>query len=178
MTYGDALNALEVGFQCRFRGMQVIVAGVEVKRIRFVCQSEGKAPWLVLVEGKRGSKSHLTVERNLIMYNREGKPTDEFRAMFGDYMDGCVYQNSPVHYMANLPADHYYVGLYNSQKSVICVGLGAWEQPESTRALDASLKRKGINTWVDYWGFDCDHDWPWWRKQLPYFLEHVLGSPY
>ena len=62
--------------------------GVEVKRIRFVCQSEGKAPWLVLVEGKRGSKSHLSVERNLIMYNSEGKPTDEFRAMFGDYMDG------------------------------------------------------------------------------------------
>jgi hypothetical protein len=33
MTYGDALNALEVGFPCRFRGMQVIVAGVEVKRM-------------------------------------------------------------------------------------------------------------------------------------------------
>ena len=61
---------------------------VEVKRIRFVCQSEGKAPWLVLVEGKRGSKSHVTVEKNLIMYNGDGTPTEEFRAMFGDYMDG------------------------------------------------------------------------------------------
>ena len=28
MTYGDALNALEVGFRCRFRGIPVIVAGM------------------------------------------------------------------------------------------------------------------------------------------------------
>ncbi len=62
--------------------------GIEVKRIRFVCQSEGKAPWLVLLEGKRGSKSHLTVEKNLIMFDCYGKPTDEFRNMFGDYMQG------------------------------------------------------------------------------------------
>ncbi len=61
---------------------------VEVKRIRFVSQQEGKAPWLVLVEGKRGAKSSVTVEKNLVMFGTDGKPTDEFRAMFGDYMDG------------------------------------------------------------------------------------------
>ena len=61
---------------------------VEVKRIRFVVQQEGKTPWLVLVEGKRGSKSSVTVEKNLVMFGPDGKPTDEFRAMFGDYMDG------------------------------------------------------------------------------------------
>jgi hypothetical protein len=32
MTYGDALNALEFGTRCRFRGISVIVAGVEVRR--------------------------------------------------------------------------------------------------------------------------------------------------
>ncbi|MCM1364236.1 MAG: tRNA1(Val) (adenine(37)-N6)-methyltransferase [Faecalibacterium sp.] len=61
---------------------------IEVKRIRFVVQSEGKAPWLVLVEGKRGAKSSVTVEKNLVMKNSDGSNTDEFRAMFGDYMDG------------------------------------------------------------------------------------------
>ena len=61
---------------------------VEVKRIRFVTQQEGKAPWLVLVEGKRGAKSSVTVEKNLVMFGADGKPTDEFRAMFGDYMEG------------------------------------------------------------------------------------------
>ena len=93
---------------------------------------------------------------------------------FDQYMDGCVYQNSPIHYMANLPADHYYIDLYNSQKSVICVGQGAWEIPDSTRTLDSILKRKGINTWVDYWGYDCVHDWDWWYKQVVYYLPYLL----
>lgn len=62
--------------------------GIEVKRIRFVTQRADTVPWLVLVEGKRGSKSSVTVEKNLVMFGADGKPTDEFRAMFGDYMDG------------------------------------------------------------------------------------------
>lgn len=62
--------------------------GIEVKRIRFVTQKADAVPWLVLVEGKRGSKSSVTVEKNLVMFGSDGKPTDEFRAMFGDYMDG------------------------------------------------------------------------------------------
>jgi len=62
--------------------------GLEVKRIRFVTQRADTAPWLVLVEGKRGSKSSVTIEKNLVMFGTDGKPTDEFRAMFGDYMDG------------------------------------------------------------------------------------------
>ena len=62
--------------------------GIEVKRIRFVVEKEGKAPWLVLVEGKRGSKSHVTVMNQLIMKDKDGNNTEEFRSMFGDYMDG------------------------------------------------------------------------------------------
>lgn len=62
--------------------------GIEVKRIRFVCEKEGREPWLVLVEGKRGSKSSVRIEKNLIMKNSDGSVTDEFRDMFGDYMDG------------------------------------------------------------------------------------------
>ncbi len=62
--------------------------GIEVKKIRFVVQQEGRAPWLVLVEGKRGGKSGVTVMNNLVMKNEDGTNTDEFRGMFGDYMDG------------------------------------------------------------------------------------------
>ena len=62
--------------------------GIEVKRIRFVTQRADTVPWLVLVEGKRGSKSSVSIEKNLVMFGNDGKPTDEFRAMFGDYMDG------------------------------------------------------------------------------------------
>lgn len=61
---------------------------MEVKRIRFVLEKEGRAPWLVLVEGRRGGKSGVTVEKNLIMKNADGSVTDELRQMFGDYMEG------------------------------------------------------------------------------------------
>ena len=64
--------------------------------------------------------------------------------------------------------------MYNAQKSVICVGQGAWEIPDSTRHLDAILKSKGIQTWVDYWGWDCCHDWDWWYKQVAYFVPYLL----
>ncbi len=95
---------------------------------------------------------------------------------FGGYMDDLVYQNSPVHYMANLPSDHPYIDLYNSQKAVICVGQGAWEMPDSTRQLHSILQSKGISTWVDYWGYDCKHDWDWWFKQVIYFLPFLLSK--
>ena len=62
--------------------------GIEVKRIRFVVEREDKAPWLVLVEGKRGSKSHVTIEKQLVMKDKDGNNTDEYRSMFGDYMEG------------------------------------------------------------------------------------------
>ena len=53
-------------------------------------------------------------------------------------------------------------------RRVICVGQGPWEMPDSTRALDHP-EEKGIPAWVDLWGFDVTHDWPWWFKQVAYF---------
>lgn len=93
---------------------------------------------------------------------------------FDSYMDDLVYMNSPVHYMANLPADHPYIDMFNQQKSVICVGLGPWEIPESTFRMDQICKEKGIHTWVDFWGYDCAHDWDWWYKQVAYFAPYLL----
>ncbi|MGB5196199.1 MAG: hypothetical protein WBN64_03940 [Candidatus Deferrimicrobium sp.] len=26
---------------------------------------------------------------------------------------------------------------------------------------------------IDSWGHDVNHDWPWWRRQMPYFLGHL-----
>ena len=95
---------------------------------------------------------------------------------FGGYMDGVVYENSPVDYMANLPENHHYIPMFNSQRAVICVGLGPWEVPDTTFQLKNILERKGIHTWVDVWGHDCEHDWPWWHKQVPYFMPWLLGQ--
>ena len=50
-----------------------------------------------------------------------------------------------------------------------------WEIPSSTGQLDDILREKNINTWVDYWGYDCSHDWYWWHKQVAYFVPYLLG---
>ncbi len=94
---------------------------------------------------------------------------------FGDYMDESVYRNSPVHYMENLPADHPYVAKYNSGRGIICVGQGPWELPETSVRLKELFEQKGINIWVDLWGHDVNHDWPWWHKQVEYFVPILLG---
>lgn len=93
---------------------------------------------------------------------------------FDGYMDDIVYNNSPVDYLKNMPDDHPYIHLYNLKKSVICVGKGAWKIPSSTGQLDDILREKNINTWVDYWGYDCSHDWDWWYKQVAYFVPYLL----
>ena len=53
------------------------------------------------------------------------------------------------------------------------VGQGRWEEDclADTRALEGILREKGVPAWFDYWGGDVDHDWPWWRRMLPYFLD-------
>ena len=38
------------------------------------------------------------------------------------------------------------------------------------------LAAKGIHAWVDLWGYDVDHDWPWWKKQIRYFLPYLLDN--
>lgn len=97
---------------------------------------------------------------------------------FGDYMDARVYDNSPVDFLRNMPADHPYMEMYRNNKNIICVGQGAWEDVllESTRELDTVCAQKGIPTWFDYWGLDCEHHWYWWYKQVAYFLPYLLGE--
>ncbi len=93
----------------------------------------------------------------------------------GNYMDEVVYRNSPTDYMANFPAGHPYIEEYNRHKAVVCVGQGAYEEPWSTRELDRRFRELGINIWVDFWGYDVNHDWPWWYKQAEYFLPYLIG---
>lgn len=97
---------------------------------------------------------------------------------FRDYMDDLVYENSPVHFLPNMPEDHPWMDWYNKSNIIICVGQGAWEDEmrhDAARMRDI-MEAKGIPGWVDFWGYDVNHDWPWWRKQLPYFIGNVLGE--
>ena len=98
------------------------------------------------------------------------------RLFFGNYMDDLLYQNTPVAYLANMPWDHPYIGMYNQRKMLFVVGQGAWEDElkASTGWLQAVLQDKGIHAQVDYWGHDVNHDWPWWFKMVEYYAPQFL----
>jgi len=100
------------------------------------------------------------------------------RYFFGDWMNETLYWNSPVDFLAGLPADHPYVSIYNEKKMVLCIGQGQWEDEGriTTARLRDIFEEKGIHAWVDFWGYDVDHDWPWWKKQIVYFLPYLLGE--
>lgn len=95
----------------------------------------------------------------------------------GDYMDDTVYYNSPLHYLPNLE-DPSILEQLRQSKIIVGVGQGAWEDMmlEDARRLEEILQAKEIPAWIDRWGNDVNHDWPWWRKMLPHFLS-ALNFP-
>jgi len=92
----------------------------------------------------------------------------------GDYSDETVYLNSPLHFLPNLD-DPWYLDQYRRSHIVVCVGQGDWEDAmlADARALQRILAEKNVPAWIDFWGHDVNHDWPWWRQQLPYHLSHL-----
>lgn len=95
---------------------------------------------------------------------------------FGQYVDENIYNNSPLKYLNGMSRNHPYVDLYNQRHIILCCGQGAWEDEmvKSTGLMKETFDRLSVNAWCDFWGSDVNHDWPWWRKQLPYFLGHIL----
>mgnify|MGYP002623933192 CR=1 FL=1 len=61
--------------------------GVEPKRMRLVYPFSDREPSMVLVEGKRGGKPRLTVEKPLVIYAAENVYTPEVAAMYEGYSD-------------------------------------------------------------------------------------------
>lgn len=86
-----------------------------------------------------------------------------------------VYFNSPIDYLRN-SNDSHYLDRYHSNNIIICTGQGDFEADSirDTRLLQEVLRTKGIDAWVDYWGYDVKHDWEWWRVQMPYYLGKLL----
>ena len=57
--------------------------GIEPKRMRLVYPYIDKEPNMVLIEGLRGGKSRVTVEKPLIVYKEQGVYTDEIYDIYG-----------------------------------------------------------------------------------------------
>ena len=57
----------------------------------------------------------------------------------------------------------------------IVAGQGAYERPDTSVRFSQALSEKGIPNQLDLWGHDVNHDWPWWRRMLPYSLTERVG---
>ena len=57
--------------------------GIEPKRMKLVHPYIDREPNMVLIEGLRGGKPRLKVEKPLIVYKEEGKYTDEIYEIYG-----------------------------------------------------------------------------------------------
>ena len=97
---------------------------------------------------------------------------------FEGYDNINVYYNSPVDCIPQMPADHPLVEQYRQGTIIICCGQGAWEDEAKVdaRILKAEFERLGVPAWVDIWGEDVEHDWPWWLIQFPYFVDNILAN--
>lgn len=94
------------------------------------------------------------------------------RFFTGEYQGNAeVYFNSPIDYLWN-QNDPWFLDRYRQNHYIVAVGQGAWEEQHiaDTARLQEAFQAKDIPAWFDFWGTDVDHDWPWWRVQMPYFL--------
>jgi len=85
-----------------------------------------------------------------------------------------VYMNSPVDYIAD-QADPDTLEAWKRGNIMLCTGQGSWEEHSirDLRLLKEVLHLKGIPAWIEFWGEDVNHDWPWWRIQMLYFLNRL-----
>ena len=96
------------------------------------------------------------------------------------YMDGFhnddVYFNNPAEYLPRL-YDHYHLPTlqHGGRRIIIFRGQGSYEAPERSRQLSRILNDKGIPHWLDVWGHDVNHDWPWWREAMPYYFGKLFS---
>jgi esterase/lipase superfamily enzyme len=91
---------------------------------------------------------------------------------FNGYGDENCYFNNPASYVPGLEGSALDL-LRNHTKIIISTGQGAYEAPDASRRFSSILKAKDIPHWLDVWGHDVNHDWPWWRKMLPFFVEKL-----
>ena len=62
---------------------KMVAYKIEPKRMKLVYPYVDKEPNMVLIEGLRGGRSRLTVEKPLIVYREQGVYTDEIYDIYG-----------------------------------------------------------------------------------------------
>jgi esterase/lipase superfamily enzyme len=96
--------------------------------------------------------------------------TYDLKAYTNGYYDDNCYFNSPADYLANLNDEAVLAKLRAKRHIYILSGQGDYERPDRSVQFGHVLASKRIPHEVDLWGHDVPHEWPTWRKMLPYVL--------
>jgi esterase/lipase superfamily enzyme len=94
----------------------------------------------------------------------------DVRSYFNGYYDDNVYFNNPIDYLSNMSEGRDLELLRQADAIYILSGQGDYEAPDRSQHLSQVLNAKGIPHTLDLWGPDVNHDWPWWRKMLDYYI--------
>ncbi len=94
------------------------------------------------------------------------------KLFFGDWQNQLVYDNAPLYFLNDLEDTSTLL----DKHILFCSGQGDWEHESlySLHTLQNILEAKAIPATFDYWGYDVNHDWYWWNKQFPYFINQIL----
>jgi esterase/lipase superfamily enzyme len=92
------------------------------------------------------------------------------------YYDNNCYFNSPIDYLPTWNDEHI-LNQLRHRSIIIASGQGPYEDPSASQRISDILNSKGIQHWLDLWGYDMRHDWPTWRQMLPYFLSKLNPKP-
>ena len=93
---------------------------------------------------------------------------------FGDDIDAQTYFHFPLAYLPNL-TDNWFLAKFRESRLIFCTGQAEDEQDALADAqmMQQILQAKKIQATFDFWGEDVSHDWFWWQKQFPYFLQQL-----
>jgi esterase/lipase superfamily enzyme len=91
------------------------------------------------------------------------------------HFDDNVYFHNPLSFLPNLGPGEALDALRTRSQVHIVTGRGPYEAPDASRRLAGVLGALGVPHNLDLWGFDVNHDWPWWRRMLPHYVDARLG---
>ena len=100
------------------------------------------------------------VEKELSSAERQKAQAEEMRKEYEDQLAQAHAQAAKIVDQAKARGEQEYQAILDQAQ-------------EDTRRMQELLGYKNIPAWIDYWGGDAVHDWPWWRKQFPYFISRL-----
>jgi esterase/lipase superfamily enzyme len=97
-----------------------------------------------------------------------GGAFDVHQFLDGYYDDDC-YFNCPPDFLTNLN-DEWYLSRYRTRtRMVIATGERDICLNDNVR-MGRIMESKGIPHWLDVWGDQTGHDWPWWQRMAQKFF--------